>query len=451
MKPDEITLDASLGQVWTPTSIAEEMMTKLVQFTNENSQILDPAGGPGTFLTAAERCSIKFGTFDIFEIDPRLTHYMQENFNSSNINIFSQDFLTYEHTDTRYDAAVLNPPYLRHELVSEEQKRIVSNIIYGRTSQQFTKRINYFGYFLILTASLLKPGGVMCAIVYDSLKSTRYGQEILDYLFNTGCFISRQVISAPFDGRMIDAEILLWKKNDLQIVKPLELIFESNVTIQDGYCLLSDLARVKRGTSFLKREYFVDKKAENDPRFRRMVSKQPLTSGLLAESNTYGLFKSDQPSEDIDKLKEIQKAFDDSKLHALTALPVPVYGDILFNYYIRENARHLLNEENLPASDNFYCINPKNKDLRIVHWVVANSRQNVKSLFKASRMQGSGLRKLQLFEYVNSQFPDYRNFNSRDIHIIDQVGKAAIAEGWSLEDLRENATNQLERLGFSDD
>ena len=60
MKPDHIDLDASLGQVWTPASIAEDMMKKLGEFTDKSSRILDPAGGPGTFLLAAQKTSIKF-------------------------------------------------------------------------------------------------------------------------------------------------------------------------------------------------------------------------------------------------------------------------------------------------------------------------------------------------------------------------------------------------------
>jgi hypothetical protein len=291
----------------------------------------------------------------------------------------------------------------------------------------------------------------MCAIVYDSLKATRYGQEILDYLLASGTFISRQVISAPFENRMIDAEILLWKKNVSQEVEPLELLFENNISVPEGYCLLSNLANVKRGTSFLKREYFVNKNAKNDSKFIEMVTKQPMASGLLVESNTYGLFKSDKPTEDIERLEQLKKLHDDPKLQELFALPTPIYGDIIFNYYIRENIRHLLNEKNLPASDNFYCVTPKNREMRLVHWVLANSDQNIKNLLTASRMQGSGLRKLQLFEYVNSYFPDYRKFISEDIRIIHEIGYTAIAESWPLEQLKENATKQLRRIGIHDE
>jgi tRNA1(Val) A37 N6-methylase TrmN6 len=451
MKSNHIDLDASLGQVWTPANIAEEMMRKIGEFTDKKSKILDPAGGPGTFLLAAQKSSMKFGSFDVFEVDPRLTKYIQENFNLPNIKIFLEDFLTYEHMEPNYDVAVLNPPYIRHELVDEEQKRIVSEIVLRRTSRQFTKRTNYFGYFLVMTASVLKPGGVMCAIVYDSLKATRYGQEILDYLLSSGNFISRQVISAPFENRMIDAEVLLWKKNISQEVAPLELLFEENVSNPEGYCLLSDLATVKRGTSFLKREYFVNISTSSDTNFIEMVTKQPMASGLIVKSNTYGLFKSDKPAEDVKALEQLKKLYDDPKLQNLSILPTPVYGDILFNYYMRENIRHLLNEDNFPASDNFYCVTPKNRSMRVVHWVLANSDQTIKRLLTASRMQGSGLRKLQLFEYVNSFFPDYRKFESEDIRAINEIGSSAIAENWPLEQLRENATNELHRLGIHDE
>jgi hypothetical protein len=89
--------------------------------------------------------------------------------------------------------------------------------------------------------------------------------------------------------------------------------------------------------------------------------------------------------------------------------------------------------------------------MRLVHWVVANSDQNIKNLLTASRMQGSGLRKLQLFEYVNSYFPDYRKFISEDIRIIHEIGYTAIAESWPLEQLKENATKQLRRIGIHDE
>jgi hypothetical protein len=280
------------------------------------------------------------------------------------------------------------------------------------------------------------------------LKATRYGKEILDYLLAFGTFISRQVISAPFENRMIDAEILLWKKNVSQENEPLELLFETNISVPKDYCLLSDIANVKRGTSFLKRQYFVKKSNEHDSNFIEMVTKQPMASGLFVESNVYGLFKSDNPTEDIEKLEQLKRQHADPKLQKLGVLPTPIYGDILFNYYIRDNVRHLLNEKNLPASDNFYCITPKNRDMKLVHWVIANSDQNIKNLLTASRMQGSGLRKLQLFEYVSSFFPDYRKFGSEDIRIINEIGCTAIAETWPLEKLKESATEQLHRIGI---
>jgi hypothetical protein len=222
-------------------------------------------------------------------------------------------------------------------------------------------------------------------------------------------------------------------------------------TLKDGYCFSKDLAQIKRGTSFLKREYFVGKQNASNQEFVEMITKQSLDSGLIAESNTFGLLKSDSPADDHKRLSDLKNRYMDPKLDALSTLPSPVYGEILFNYFIRDNARHLLNERNLPASDNFYCITPKTKDFRIIHWVVANSRQYVDSLVRASRAQGSGLRKLQMFEYANSQIPDYRKFSALQNRALDDIGRTAISDNWSLNELQDTASNQLAKIGFSSD
>ena len=431
--------------------ISDEMMREIKPFAKKDSKIVDPACGPGTFFTAAKRTGIKFESFHSFEVDDRLIALMQNDIKFAGQKLIKHDFITYDHKNNEYDIAVLNPPYIRHEMIDEARKNFASDLIHRKTSKKFTRRTNYYGYFILLTSSILKPGGLMCAIVYDSLTSTRYGKEILDYLGSTGVLISRKIVSTPFENTMIDAEILLWRKHTTQHALPLELIFEVDSSPEEGFCLVKDLAHIKRGTSFLKRDYFVKKNPEKNFTYSEMITKQTLSSGLVAESNTFGLFKSGTPRNDAKALAQLKELYSDSKLDSLISLPNPVYGEILFNYFIRDNARHLINLRNLPASDNFYCITPKNPNFRITHWVIANSSQNVKNLINASRGQGSGLKKLQMFEYANSQFPDYRNFTNLQLRTFENIGRTAIEENWSLDDLQATATGQLAKIGFLHD
>jgi adenine-specific DNA-methyltransferase len=444
----EIQQDPSLGQVWTPPAIAKLMIDKIKPYSSETSNILDPASGPGTFFEFATLGQLKFHQFACFEIDGRFVEYQRDHFINDKIVIYDADFLKFNFHNAQYDIAILNPPYKRHELISQNSKKEIDLLLNPVVNRSFSKRMNYFGYFLIYSSVMIKPGGVMCAIVYDSLNSTQYGQELIAYLSETGKFISRETVTTPFEGRMIDAEILLWQKNSHAEVDALELQFELASQIPKGFCLLNELAVVKRGTSFLKRNYFVSKDSLALSGSTPMVSKQPLTSGLLVQANTFGLFQSLNHALDVKYLEMLKTSHDDEKLKSLKALPAPVYGKILFNYFIRHNPRHLLNELNLPASDNFYCVTPKNEDLVKIHWVVANSRQYVEQLINSSRLQGSGLRKLQLFEYANSLIPDYRNFSAKSNKYLNKIAQMAINEKWDLQDLSAASTSFLEELGY---
>ena len=448
LEQEEISLNPNLGQVWTPSDVALEMVDKLQTFATNDSIILDPAAGPGTFFDAAQRGKLKFQRFDCFEIDGRLTEHMQSKFGEGKIEILKSDFLTSDFIGREYDLTILNPPYIRHELVSETTKKELSQIVAKGTGRSFTKRTNYFGYFLIQSSVVLKPGGVMCAIVYDSLNSTRYGQDLITYLSTIGDFLSREIVTTPFEGRMIDAEIILWQKYSSVKVQPLELQYEIIDKVPAGFCLLSDLATIKRGTSFLKREYFVAKNIGDIPGSIPMISKQPMESGLMARSNSFGLFQTKDFANDNAILQKLKEHNFDEKLDSLKNLPLPVYGNILFNYFIRFNPRHLLNELGLPASDNFYCVTPNVSQLYKVHWVISNSKQYINQLISSSRLQGSGLRKLQLFEYSESAFPDYRKFSDADIRSFNKIADNAISEDWSLEDLIDASSNLLLALGY---
>jgi tRNA1(Val) A37 N6-methylase TrmN6 len=445
-------LDGTLGQVWTPSEIAERMIQLLSPYVTHESEILDPAAGPGTFTSALLRSNAPFKAITNYEIDERLNELLVRSLLGDNVTLIKENFLTHSRDSKRFDIAILNPPYIRHEAIDAIEKEFLINEMARITSRHFTRRMNYFGYFLVWSAHLLKPSGILCAIVYDSLQSTKYGQELIEYFDANGVFLHRETISAPFQDTLVDAEILVWQKNDNQSIPPLEMQFEispaTTQTAADGFCFVSDLATVKRGTSFLKREYFIRTEKSDSSPLKSIITKQSLTQGLIAEPNAYALFKSDSPERDLELLRDLRKEFESEQLDNLKSLPVPVTGPILFNYYLRDKVRHLLNTDELAASDNFYCISPIDPDSAMIYWVIANSTQAINALLKNSRAQGSGLRKLQLFEYSSAEFPDYRNFTTDEIERVREIGIKAIEERWSYELLRSSSTTLLVELGY---
>ena len=445
---NEIPLKSELGQVWTPSEVASKMVDLISTECKPGARILDPASGPGTFLEIFLQKKIKFSNFDCFEIDDRLYKFMIDSFQSKSINIFSGDYFQYKN-ESLYDVAILNPPYIRHEDLSQNQKFCLQKYLDSINSGHFTKRMNLFGYFLIAASSQLKFGGVMCAIVYDSLNSTRYGQEIIKHLSASGKFVKRETISAPFKGRLIDAEIILWKKNESLLSEVPEIDDKKAYRCPENFCSISELAKVKRGTSFVKREYFVTNEPAPESALTQMVTKQPLKDGLIVKANAFGLFKSNVLGRDMVILDELKQVNKDPRIDALKTLPTPIFGDIIFNYYLRGNPRHLLNVHGYPASDNFYCLKFVDVSYILPHWVIANSNQAIWQLIKSSRKQGSGLRKLQLFEYSRCGIPDYRKFSVDSLDLVKMLASDAISENWEMSRLCFESTKLLTQLGYS--
>ena len=79
---------------------------------------------------------------------------------------------------------------------------------------------------------------------------------------------------------------------------------------------------------------------------------------------------------------------------------------------------------------------------------MANSMQSKNRLIESSRKQGSGLRKLQLFEYLRSGFPDYRNFSDFELDKFTELGSDAVLGNWELDQLSTESTKLLIDLGF---
>jgi predicted RNA methylase len=446
---NELRLDANLGQVWTPVDVAVKMVDLISQYCHSETKILDPASGPGTFLNASIRKSLQFKSFDCFEIDARLSDFITTNLSSDNVNIYNGDFFDQVNNNVKYDVAILNPPYIRHENLSLYQKDRLQEALQSGTSKVFSRRMNYFGYFLIKVASQLKQDGLMCAIIYDSLGSTKYGHQIFEYLDNEGEFIERSHVAAPFEGRLIDAEIILWRKKGLLDDRDAREYPVKVSNVRENYRKVSELASVKRGTSFIKRQYFIAETAEERSIYIPLVTKQTISDGLIVKANTNGLLKSNNSEHDNSELLKLKLRFSDPRLNGLKTLPKPVVGQVIFNYYLREHPRHLLNLNGIPASDNFYCLRfSRDRDV-LIFWVIANSTQFRKRMFESSRTQGSGLRKLQLFEYLDCEVPDYTRFSEGELQEIEKIGKESVLESWNLDKLCFSSTMFLEKLGFS--
>ena len=84
---------------------------------------------------------------------------------------------------------------------------------------------------------------------------------------------------------------------------------------------------------------------------------------------------------------------------------------VIFNYYLRGKAPHLLNISGAFVADNFYLLKSKHEFSDKFVWLLMNCKQYSEAILKAGRPQGNGLKKIQLFEYRDVAIPDWRNFS----------------------------------------
>jgi len=208
----------ALGQFYTPLDVVEFMIT--LAWDDFTNTVLDPACGSGTFLSKAYDKLREYGLrhdeilkrlwgIDISDFAVMLSELTlalkQPHEKTNRLLIINTDTIEYlmprivgekktvsltsekiknrmtlidtvERFPDYFDLVIMNPPYIRHELLPQKYKRILKRL-------HFPKNIDLFAYFLIIGIAYSRK---MCAIVPDTLLWTFPNKTIRDYLLKHG-------------------------------------------------------------------------------------------------------------------------------------------------------------------------------------------------------------------------------------------------------------------------
>lgn len=444
MKHKAPSLKPELGQVLTPPTVAFHMVNHSLKLAPSNPVILDPAVGPATFPVAFARAGVndQSATFHLFDIDSRMVAHTRRVVSEHGLKarLYETDYLTYDSRPLKPDIIIMNPPYIRHELIPAQQKLQYCTVLQQQFGQAFSRQSNLYVYFLLKAIADLPPGGVLAAIVYDGLTSTRYGEAAFRVLNRYLDLAVSERVQQPFANVLIDGIILVGRKRK-QPVEPSQNRQPPQKPADGPRCSLGNLLTVRRGLGLLNSRLFMA-----DPSDDYYELSKPF---LKKHSHPVGLAIKDVrerafifgPSEDVEAplvealTKRAWQMIHNPSVPATRNLVatiernpngwfrhVSVVGTLLFNYYIRGEPRHLLNEQRFPAADNFFVSNPIGIPARSA-WLLLNSRIYRAALLEVARNQGSGLTKLQLYEYKSAWVPDWRTFDSRLLTLLNQTGQ----------------------------
>lgn len=443
-KPSE---KPELGQVWTPSKIALEMAQECLKLKASPKLILDPACGPGTFSKAFYEAGLTSANIYCIDIDQRMADFTK-NINKKlglKCTVQNCDYLKKTNLKEKFDIVIMNPPYIRQEKIPLSDKGIYHSYLQGELQEKIGRRANLFALFMLKGLVDLAPNGILCAIVYDAIFQTKYGKEIIELINRHAKMIFRKKLKMPFENILVDTEILIYKKLKTPLRK--EII---NTIYNDDLVFLHELLNTRRGTGLPSRKVFLTGKGDPYSEYSLpfLVKQSSLSSLIVAPDKRAYLLK------DISNRNSKVKAWLNKKAKnqniILKKIEISgVKGKIAFNYYIRDAARHLWNSDNIAVSDNFYVSNPKDGFPTEAAWLLLNSSLYLNKITSNARNQGSGLSKLQLYEYRQTRLPDWRSLTNEQVELLVSVAKKLISSDATYKETRDISDHTIK--GFFND
>lgn len=435
------------GQVQTPEAIGLRMAERLLRNrAPEPIRILDPCVGPGTFPRVLARSGVlrDRDELTLLDIDPKMVAESSKWAREQGLKFSAKcaDYIALE-LKSQYDYAILNPPYVRQEWL--DRKEQYSAWFQERYGLRVPGTSNLYVYFIIKVLNELRRGGRLACIVYDSWQFTRFGNWLTQVL-ETECdsITMEPEGNQPFNDRLIDATVIYAQKRRSTRSEALRLSGYRRVdtgplsTVQ-SFCVLTDVFQSRRGLRLKQADFFLcdigaQKKFGATP-FVKKVSKFSgyqvpkdhceaallLSPGNLKPSVSLELIRRlrearKRPQENVSILTWFKERRDSWMLHRR-----PPYAQLIFNYYMRNRPKHIFNPRHA-YSDNFYGLVARSPISSLAWLSALNSTAVCIEILSRARNQGSGLAKVQLFEYRNVHIPDLRLCSRSEVRKFEQLG-----------------------------
>ncbi|MFW9880264.1 MAG: Eco57I restriction-modification methylase domain-containing protein, partial [Candidatus Thorarchaeota archaeon] len=187
-------IDNRIGQIFTPSYIAEFMVSNALKFIGNKKKkpqtlrILEPSVGKGIFL----KFLLKYQFFNItaYEMDIELKDHLLKLY--PNINFRFENVLGSD-LDEKFDLIIGNPPYLGQnynpEIFQDYTKKFVI------CNKFFVGNMDLFYYFIHLGIEKLNPGGILTFITtnYWITKSKKTGIKLLKPHVLEECYILQYI------------------------------------------------------------------------------------------------------------------------------------------------------------------------------------------------------------------------------------------------------------------
>ena len=173
------------GAYYTPYDLADKIV-KLFNFDSIKS-ILEPSCGDGVFLDALTENKHLGKDISAIEIEEAVLKKVKARYNhNKSISFINNDFLNFyenEKNKQHFDLILGNPPYIRYQYLTDEQRNILSEII-KENGMKPNKLINIWVCFLVASTKLLSKNGKIAFVIPAELLQVAYAEDLRLFLSN---------------------------------------------------------------------------------------------------------------------------------------------------------------------------------------------------------------------------------------------------------------------------
>jgi adenine-specific DNA-methyltransferase len=161
----------AFGQFFTPEAVARTLVRWVIR--NPEDRLLDPSCGDGRFL-------VSHGRSVGVELDPR---FAKDAYNRvPGALIHGGDFFRWASaTNERFEAVAGNPPFIRYQKFAGSDRAEALSVA-AAAGAKLTALTSSWAPFIIVAASLLRPGGRMCFVVPAEIGHATYARPLVQWL-----------------------------------------------------------------------------------------------------------------------------------------------------------------------------------------------------------------------------------------------------------------------------
>ena len=284
------------GAYYTPLQLANAMVSLVASQNITN--VLEPSCGDGVFLDSLASLNLinDIPNITAVEIEPDEAEKVGNNYkDNTNVHVLNEDFLDFYqrvYGKETYDLILGNPPYIRYQYLTEEQREIQSSILTSH-GMKSNKLINAWVAFLVACVQLLSENGKIAFIIPAEILQVVYAEDLRLFLSNQ----LSKITLLTFEQLVfpdIEQEILVFIGEKGKEEKGIRIIELSNLEDFKKLDLNSNGFQKLKHVKEKWTKYFVSaeeikviQSIRDDKRFTKFADLALINVGITTGNNTY--------------------------------------------------------------------------------------------------------------------------------------------------------------------